>query len=144
MAKTSMNTSSLIHFLSNSLMKQGKKRKFAFLFRLFQDSLSRTQHAFFFLFLAYRLRPLAELKSTRKGSKFYFFPAPFLDRNRSLKMGLRFLKKRIRSRREYTLEERVRGEVRDLFQEKGSAWAWRHALRKACAQHMIYAHYRWR
>ena len=139
-----MNALDFTHFLSKSLMKHGKKRKFSFLFRLFQDSLSRTKHLFLMLFVVYRLRPLTELKSTRKGSKFYFFPAPFLDKNRSFKMALRFLGKSIRGRREYALEDRVRGELEDLFLNRGMAWAWRHELRKTCAQHMIYANYRWR
>lgn len=147
MAKKKINYKNFINCLSTSLIKNGKKKKFAFFFKMFQFITKNKRffkHLFLLIFVISRIRPLLEIKTIRKGSQHYLFPMPFYDKNRSLKIAIRFMAKSIKMRREYILYFKVKKEVYSLLSRKGFAWKHYKESQKVISKTILYAHYRWR
>ena len=140
-----LNYIDFINYISTSLMKNGKKKKFSFFFYMFQERKKKRyfKHMFILMFIVYKIRPLMELKTIRKGSQHYIFPVPLVKTNRSLKIGIRHMSKAIKLRRNYLLIFRIKYEFQDILKNSGLTWDWRNKIQEISADNISYSHYRW-
>jgi ribosomal protein S7 len=139
---------SLLNYFSTSLIKNGKKKKTTFFFKTFQylkrlNKKKYFKHNFLIFFLGYRIRPLVQIKSIRKGSKHYLVPTPFTDKSRSIKMGIRDIAKAIKSRREYLLKFRIAKAFDMILKKQGPAWLSYKVRNYLAAKNIYHTSYRW-
>jgi ribosomal protein S7 len=143
-----LSFSSLLNYFSTSLLKNGKKKKTSFFFKNFQyfkraNKKKYFKHVFLLFFIAYRIRPLLEIKSVRKGSKYYLVPTPFNEKNRSIKSGIREISKSIKSRREYLLRFRIKKGLNTILKKQGPAWLSYKTKSYLIAKNIYHINYRW-
>ena len=90
----------------------------------------------------YRIKPLLETVSVRKGSKFYEVPV-FIKVSRQNSIMLKWVVISIK-RKNSSLENNIVNEFKDLLKNQGSAVQNFQSLRKKISSNIRYSHYRWR
>jgi small subunit ribosomal protein S7 len=89
-----------------------------------------------------RLAPDLEIKSRRIGNAVYQVPVP-LDSSRKLVFGIRFLIEAARSRKEYTMTDKLAAELLDAYNGKGLAIKKKDDLHKQGESNKSFAHFNW-
>jgi ribosomal protein S7 len=146
-AKSTINYSNLINSFSNYLVKNGKKKKIIkFFLKIFLEKISskyKYRHFFLLAFIILKIRPSMELKTIKKGSESYFFPAPF-KKYKSFKLALLWISKSIKSRRENSLPHKIKKELDLILESRGDSWNQHLLFQKKISANILYSHYRWR
>jgi small subunit ribosomal protein S7 len=88
------------------------------------------------------LAPDMEIKSRRIGNSIYQVPVP-LDFERKLIFGIRFLIEASRVRKEYTMIDKLTGELVDAYNKKGLAIKKKDDLHKQGEANKSFAHFNW-
>ena len=88
------------------------------------------------------LTPVLEVKSRRVGGATYQAPVEVPQR-RARTLAVRWLVQYARARREYSMAERLAGEILDANQQQGSAWKRKDDIYRMAQANKAFAHYRW-
>ena len=89
-----------------------------------------------------QLTPVLEVRSRRVGGATYQVPVEVPAR-RARTLAVRWLVQFARQRREYSMAERLAGEVLDANQQQGSAWKRKDDIYRMAQANKAFAHYRW-
>ncbi|HWN73089.1 MAG TPA: 30S ribosomal protein S7 [Solirubrobacterales bacterium] len=88
------------------------------------------------------LTPVLEVRSRRVGGATYQVPVEVPAR-RARTLAVRWLVQFARARREYSMAERLAGEILDANQQQGSAWKRKDDIYRMAQANKAFAHYRW-
>ena len=88
------------------------------------------------------LTPNLEVRSRRVGGATYQVPVEVPQR-RARTLAVRWLVQFARARREYSMAERLAGEILDANQQQGSAWKRKDDIYRMAQANKAFAHYRW-
>ena len=88
------------------------------------------------------LTPSLEVKSRRVGGATYQVPVEVPAR-RARTLAIRWLVDFARNRREYSMSERLAGEILDANQQQGGAWKRKDDIYRMAQANKAFAHYRW-
>ena len=88
------------------------------------------------------LTPVLEVRSRRVGGATYQVPVEVPAR-RARTLAVRWLVQYARARREYSMAERLAGEILDSNQQQGSAWKRKDDIYRMAQANKAFAHYRW-
>ena len=88
------------------------------------------------------LTPVLEVRSRRVGGATYQVPVEVPPR-RARTLAVRWLVQYARARREYSMAERLAGEILDANQQQGSAWKRKDDIYRMAQANKAFAHYRW-
>jgi small subunit ribosomal protein S7 len=89
-----------------------------------------------------QLTPVLEVRSRRVGGATYQVPVEVPAR-RARTLAVRWLVQFARSRREYSMAERLASEILDANQQQGSAWKRKDDIYRMAQANKAFAHYRW-
>jgi small subunit ribosomal protein S7 len=89
-----------------------------------------------------QLTPVLEVRSRRVGGATYQVPVEVPAR-RARTLAVRWLVDYARSRREYSMADRLAGEILDSNQQQGSAWKRKDDIYRMAQANKAFAHYRW-
>src|SRR4051812_8514141 len=89
-----------------------------------------------------QLTPVLEVRSRRVGGATYQVPVEVPAR-RARTLAVRWLVQFARARREYSMAERLAGEILDANQQQGSAWKRKDDIYRMAQANKAFAHYRW-
>jgi small subunit ribosomal protein S7 len=89
-----------------------------------------------------QLTPVLEVRSRRVGGATYQVPVEVPAR-RARTLAVRWLVDYSRSRREYSMAERLASEIVDATQQQGSAWKRKDDIYRMAQANKAFAHYRW-
>ncbi len=89
-----------------------------------------------------QLTPVLEVRSRRVGGATYQVPVEVPAR-RARTLAIRWLVQYARARREYSMAERLAGEIIDANQQQGSAWKRKDDIYRMAQANKAFAHYRW-
>jgi len=89
-----------------------------------------------------QLTPSLEVRSRRVGGATYQVPVEVPAR-RARTLAIRWLVDYARSRREYSMAERLASEIQDATQQQGSAWKRKDDIFRMAQANKAFAHYRW-
>ena len=89
-----------------------------------------------------QLTPVLEVRSRRVGGATYQVPVEVPAR-RARTLAVRWLVQFARARREYSMAERLAGEILDANQQQGSAWKRKDDIYRMAQANKSFAHYRW-
>jgi small subunit ribosomal protein S7 len=89
-----------------------------------------------------QLTPVLEVRSRRVGGATYQVPVEVPAR-RARTLAVRWLVDFARSRREYSMADRLAGEILDANQQQGSAWKRKDDIYRMAQANKAFAHYRW-
>jgi small subunit ribosomal protein S7 len=89
-----------------------------------------------------QLTPVLEVRSRRVGGATYQVPVEVPAR-RARTLAVRWLVDFARSRREYSMSERLAGEILDSIQQQGGAWKRKDDIYRMAQANKAFAHYRW-
>ena len=89
-----------------------------------------------------QLTPVLEVRSRRVGGATYQVPVEVPAR-RARTLAVRWLVDYSRSRREYSMAERLASEIVDATQQQGSAWKRKDDIFRMAQANKAFAHYRW-
>jgi small subunit ribosomal protein S7 len=89
-----------------------------------------------------QLTPVLEVRSRRVGGATYQVPVEVPAR-RARTLAIRWLVQYARARREYSMAERLAGEILDANQQQGSAWKRKDDIYRMAQANKAFAHYRW-
>jgi small subunit ribosomal protein S7 len=89
-----------------------------------------------------QLTPVLEVRSRRVGGATYQVPVEVPAR-RSRTLAVRWLVQFARERREYSMAERLAGEIVDATQQQGNAWKRKDDIYRMAQANKAFAHYRW-
>src|ERR1700710_1511087 len=88
------------------------------------------------------LTPVLEVRSRRVGGATYQVPVEVPAR-RARTLAVRWLGPYARARREYSMSDRLAGEILDANQQQGSAWKRKDDIYRMAQANKSFAHYRW-
>ena len=88
------------------------------------------------------LTPVLEVKSRRVGGATYQVPVEVPAR-RARTHAVRWLVEYARSRREYSMAERLANEILDANRQQGNAWKRKDDIYRMAQANKAFAHYRW-
>src|SRR5438309_5569874 len=88
------------------------------------------------------LTPTLEVRSRRVGGATYQVPVEVPAR-RARTLAVRWLVQYARARREYSMADRLAGEILDSNQQQGSAWKRKDDIYRMAQANKAFAHYRW-
>jgi small subunit ribosomal protein S7 len=88
------------------------------------------------------LTPVLEVRSRRVGGATYQVPVEVPAR-RARTLAVRWLVQYARSRREYSMAERLASEILDANSQQGSAWKRKDDIYRMAQANKAFAHYRW-
>ena len=88
------------------------------------------------------VRPQLEVKSRRVGGATYQVPVEVPAR-RARTLAIRWLVDYSRARREYSMAERLAGEILDATQQQCNAWKRKDDIYRMAQANKAFAHYRW-
>jgi small subunit ribosomal protein S7 len=88
------------------------------------------------------LTPVLEVRSRRVGGATYQVPVEVPAR-RARTLAVRWLVQYARARREYSMADRLAGEILDANQQQGSAWKRKDDIYRMAQANKAFAHYRW-
>src|ERR1700760_325551 len=88
------------------------------------------------------LTPVLEVRSRRVGGATYQVPVE-VPAARARTLGVRWLVQFSRARREYSMADRLAGEILDANQQQGSAWKRKDDIYRMAQANKAFAHYRW-
>src|SRR5690348_15081476 len=88
------------------------------------------------------LTPVLEVRSRRVGGATYQVPVEVPAR-RARTLAVRWLVDYARARREYSMADRLAGEILDATQQQGSAWKRKDDIYRMAQANKAFAHYRW-
>jgi small subunit ribosomal protein S7 len=88
------------------------------------------------------LTPVLEVRSRRVGGATYQVPVEVPAR-RARTLAVRWLVDYARSRREYSMADRLAAEIVDATQQQGSAWKRKDDIYRMAQANKAFAHYRW-
>ena len=129
----------------NKLMRDGKKNLASRIFygacQLIQERSGEMPLKVFRTALD-NVRPRIEVKSRRVGGATYQVPVEVPAR-RARTLAIRWLVDYARNRREYSMAERLAGEILDATQQQGSAWKRKDDIYRMALANKAFAHYRW-
>jgi len=135
----------LVQQLINKVMRDGKKQVAE---RIVYDALALVgersgEDAIESLEAAIKaLTPVLEVRSRRVGGATYQVPVEVPAR-RARTLAIRWLVDYARNRREYSMAERLAGEILDATQQQGSAWKRKDDIYRMAQANKAFAHYRW-
>jgi small subunit ribosomal protein S7 len=135
----------LVQQLINKVMRDGKK---SLAERIVYDSLAIVaeksgEDAVETLETAIKqLTPVLEVRSRRVGGATYQVPVEVPAR-RARTLAVRWLVDYARNRREYSMADRLAGEILDAGQQQGSAWKRKDDIYRMAQANKAFAHYRW-
>jgi small subunit ribosomal protein S7 len=89
-----------------------------------------------------QLTPVLEVRSRRVGGATYQVPVEVPAR-RARTLAVRWLVDYARNRREYSMADRLAGEILDAAQQQGSAWKRKDDIYRMAQANKAFAHYRW-
>ena len=89
-----------------------------------------------------QLTPVLEVRSRRVGGATYQVPVEVPAR-RARTLAVRWLVDFARNRREYSMADRLAGEILDANQQQGSAWKRKDDIYRMAQANKAFAHYRW-
>lgn len=89
-----------------------------------------------------QLTPVLEVRSRRVGGATYQVPVEVPAR-RARTLAIRWLVQFARGRREYSMAERLAGEILDATQQQGGAWKRKDDIYRMAQANKAFAHYRW-
>jgi len=89
-----------------------------------------------------QLTPVLEVRSRRVGGATYQVPVEVPPR-RARTLAVRWLVQYARTRREYSMAERLAGEILDATQQQGGAWKRKDDIYRMAQANKAFAHYRW-
>ena len=89
-----------------------------------------------------QLTPVLEVRSRRVGGATYQVPVEVPAR-RARTLAVRWLVDYARGRREYSMADRLAGEILDAIQQQGSAWKRKDDIYRMAQANKAFAHYRW-
>jgi small subunit ribosomal protein S7 len=89
-----------------------------------------------------QLTPVLEVRSRRVGGATYQVPVEVPAR-RARTLAIRWLVDYARSRREYSMAERLAAEILDATQRQGLAWKRKDDIYRMAQANKAFAHYRW-
>src|SRR6187431_1671182 len=89
-----------------------------------------------------QLTPVLEVRSRRVGGATYQVPVEVPAR-RARTLAVRWLVEYARNRREYSMADRLAGEILDANQQQGSAWKRKDDIYRMAQANKAFAHYRW-
>jgi small subunit ribosomal protein S7 len=89
-----------------------------------------------------QLTPVLEVRSRRVGGATYQVPVEVPAR-RARTLAVRWLVDYARSRREYSMADRLAGEIVDATQQQGAAWKRKDDIYRMAQANKAFAHYRW-
>ena len=89
-----------------------------------------------------QLTPVLEVRSRRVGGATYQVPVEVPAR-RARTLAVRWLVDYSRNRREYSMAERLAGEILDATKQQGSAWKRKDDIYRMAQANKAFAHYRW-
>jgi small subunit ribosomal protein S7 len=89
-----------------------------------------------------QLTPVLEVRSRRVGGATYQVPVEVPAR-RARTLAIRWLVDYARSRREYSMAERLAAEILDATQQQGLAWKRKDDIYRMAQANKAFAHYRW-
>jgi small subunit ribosomal protein S7 len=89
-----------------------------------------------------QLTPVLEVRSRRVGGATYQVPVEVPAR-RARTLAIRWMVQYARARREYSMAERLAGEILDSNQQQGSAWKRKDDIYRMAQANKAFAHYRW-
>jgi small subunit ribosomal protein S7 len=89
-----------------------------------------------------QLTPVLEVRSRRVGGATYQVPVEVPAR-RARTLAVRWLVDYARSRREYSMSDRLAGEILDAIQQQGGAWKRKDDIYRMAQANKAFAHYRW-
>ncbi|MGB7588440.1 MAG: 30S ribosomal protein S7 [Solirubrobacterales bacterium] len=88
------------------------------------------------------LTPVLEVRSRRVGGATYQVPVEVPAR-RARTLAVRWLVDYARNRREYSMADRLSGEILDAIQQQGGAWKRKDEIFRMAQANKAFAHYRW-
>ena len=88
------------------------------------------------------LTPVLEVRSRRVGGATYQVPVEVPAR-RARTLAVRWLVQYARARREYSMAERLAGEILDANQQQGNAFKRKDDIYRMAQANKAFAHYRW-
>jgi small subunit ribosomal protein S7 len=89
-----------------------------------------------------QLTPVLEVRSRRVGGATYQVPVEVPAR-RARTLAVRWLVDYARGRREYSMADRLAGEILDAIQQQGAAWKRKDDIYRMAQANKAFAHYRW-
>ena len=89
-----------------------------------------------------QLTPVLEVRSRRVGGATYQVPVEVPAR-RARTLAVRWLVDFARSRREYSMADRLANEILDATKQQGSAWKRKDDIYRMAQANKAFAHYRW-
>jgi len=89
-----------------------------------------------------QLTPVLEVRSRRVGGATYQVPVEVPAR-RARTLAVRWLIDFARSRREYSMADRLANEILDATKQQGSAWKRKDDIYRMAQANKAFAHYRW-
>lgn len=132
--------------LLNLLMYDGKKNIARNIVKKsFEKALKKTgasSNKELFLQALLNISPDIQIKSKRVGSSVYQVPIPLEDKKR-LNLGIRFLLSASRSRKEYSMIDRLSNELIDAYLGKGIAIKKKDDIHKMGEANKAFAHFNW-
>ncbi len=138
--------SKLVARLINTLMYKGKKsiaERVAYRsFELAAERTGKTNVLEIVQKAVDNVRPKLEVKSRRVGGATYQVPIEVRP-DRSVALGLRWLRAYAKSRKGKPMEERLADELVDAFNNTGAAVKKRDDVHKMAEANRAFAHYRW-
>jgi small subunit ribosomal protein S7 len=135
----------LVQQLINKVMSDGKKQLAE---RIVYDALALVgersgEDAIETLEAAIKqLTPVLEVRSRRVGGATYQVPVEVPAR-RARTLAIRWMVDYARARREYSMAERLAGEILDATQQQGAAWKRKDDIYRMAQANKAFAHYRW-
>jgi small subunit ribosomal protein S7 len=89
-----------------------------------------------------QLTPVLEVRSRRVGGATYQVPVEVPAR-RARTLAVRWLVQFARSRREYSMADRLANEILDATRQQGNAWKRKDDIYRMAQANKAFAHYRW-
>lgn len=129
----------------NSLMKDGKKSVAEnIVYNAFSrvEAKMRREPLDVFHEALTNIKPNLEVRSRRVGGSTYQIPVEVRPERRDA-LAIRWLIKAARNRNEYTMEERLAGELMDAANSRGNAVKIREDTHKMAEANKAFSHYRW-
>ncbi len=141
----SRNRSRLVQQVINKVMRHGKKSRAEEIVydalalvgeRSGEDPVETLDEAI------KQLTPVLEVRSRRVGGATYQVPVEVPAR-RARTLAVRWLVDFARSRREYSMADRLANEILDATKQQGSAWKRKDDIYRMAQANKAFAHYRW-
>ena len=136
----------LVQKLINVIMLDGKKSKSEDIvyeaFDLLKRNASTNDVLTVFTKAIENVRPHVELKSRRVGGATYQIPVE-VRHDRSLSLGMRWIRSAARSRRCAPMHKRLADELLSAYKGEGTAVKKREDIHKMAEANRAFAHYRW-